>query len=293
MKSPLQKYKIQDNKVFVIRDMHDPFFDTQWHAHPEYQLVAILKGNGTRYIGDSIKPFKGGDTVLTGPGLPHVWRSDNAYFEPANNLSIHGIVIYFSRDFLGEGSMDKEELEDIAKLLQRAARGLEIGGVTNKMITKMMKDLINLRTAKSVIKLLEILEVLAESSELTPITQVDYNYNHPENEKDKMGEVLDYILKNYKEKITLEEVASLANMSESAFSRYFKSRVNKSFIEFVGDVRISNARKLLEELNLNVSQVCYESGFPTLSNFNKQFRVRIGMTPLAYKKLHIKLFQSE
>lgn len=293
MKSPLLKYNIQEQRAFVVRDMHDPYFDTQWHAHPEFQLVAILRGNGTRYIGDSIKPFKGGDTVLTGPGLPHVWRSDNSYFDSKNNLSIHGIAIYFPKDFLGEGSMDKEEFEDISNLLHRAGRGLEIGGDTNLKITKMMKELVSLSKTKSVIKLLEILDFLAESSELTPITQVDYSYNHPENEKDKMGEVLDYILKNFKEKITLQDVASLANMSESAFSRYFKSRVNKSFIEFVGDVRISNARKLLEEMDLNVSQVCYESGFPTLSNFNKQFKIRMGVTPMAYKKSHFKIFKSE
>ncbi|MEP1954955.1 MAG: AraC family transcriptional regulator, partial [Algoriphagus sp.] len=110
------------------------------------------------------------------------------------------------------------------------------------------------------------------------------SYIHPTPEKDKMGDILDYILKNFKEKITLQEVSSMANMSESSFSRYFKSRVNKSFSDFLGDVRISNARKLLQDEDLNISQVCFESGFPTLSNFNKQFKDRIGKTPLNYKK---------
>jgi len=284
MKEPLQKSGIPENKAFVIRDMRDPYFDKQWHAHPEYQLVAILHGSGTRYIGDHIKPFKGGDTVLTGPGLPHVWRSDNAYFDPANGLDIHGIVIYFPENFLGVGSMQKEEFEEISKLLIHAARGLEITGKTNQKVTTLMKEMVNLKGVPSVIMFLEILHVLAESTELLPITQVNYTYNHPASEKDKMGDILDYILKNFKEKITLQEVASLANMSESAFSRYFRSRVNKSFSDFLGDVRISNARKLLQDEDLNISQVCFESGFPTLSNFNKQFKDRIGKTPLNYKK---------
>lgn len=290
MKEPLQKSGIPENKAFVIREMRDPYFDKQWHAHPEYQLVAILRGSGTRYIGDHIKPFKGGDTVLTGPGLPHVWRSDNAYFDPANGLDIHGIVIYFPENFLGEGSMEKEEFEEISNLLVHAARGLEITGKTNQKVVALMKEMVNLSGVPSIIKLLQILHILAESSEIKPITQVNYSYNHPVSEKDRMGEILDYILKNFKEKITLQEVASLANMSESAFSRYFKSRVNKSFSDFLGDVRISNARKLLQDEDLNISQVCFESGFPTLSNFNKQFKDRIGKTPLAYKKEFIEPF---
>ncbi|PZX56957.1 AraC-like DNA-binding protein [Algoriphagus ratkowskyi] len=284
MKAPLQKSRIPENKAFVIREMNDPYFDKQWHAHPEYQLVAILRGSGTRYIGDHIKPFKGGDTVLTGPGLPHVWRSDNAYFDPENGLDIHGIVIYFPDNFLGAGSLQKEEFEEITNLLIHAARGLEITGKTNEKVTKMMKEMVSMKRIPSIIMLLHILQVLAESTELVPITQVNYSYNHPTTEKDKMGDILDFILKNFKEKITLHEVASLANMSESAFSRYFKSRVNKSFSDFLGDVRISNARKLLQDEDLNISQVCFESGFPTLSNFNKQFKDRLGKTPLNYKK---------
>ena len=98
-------------------------------------------------------------------------------------------------------------------------------------------------------------------------------------------------MKNYKEKIKLEEVASLANLSVSAFSRFFKSRANKSFSDFISDVRISHACKLLHEEDINVSEVCYESGFNTLSNFNKQFKDRIGKTPINYRKEYLESFE--
>ena len=290
MKKPLQKSSIPDNKVFVIRDMREPYFDRHWHAHPEYQLFAILKGSGTRYIGDDIRSFRGGELVLTGPGLPHVWRSDNEYFDLSNGLDTHGIVIYFGDSFLGKNAWEKEEFADVAKLLDKSCLGLEITGKTNKKVIGMMKELVRLKGTRSIIMLMEILATLAESTEINTISQVNYSYKQPEPEKDKMGEILEYILKNYKNKISLKEVASLANMSESAFSRYFKSHVNKSFSDFLGDVRISNARKLLQEGDLNISQVCFESGFPTLSNFNKQFKDRLGKTPLAYKKDYIDTF---
>ncbi|SFB08525.1 AraC family transcriptional regulator [Algoriphagus aquimarinus] len=290
MKKPLQKSKIPSNKVFVIKELRESYLDKYWHSHEEYQLNVILKGRGTRYIGDHMKPFKEGDLVLTGPNLPHVWRSDNAYFVPENGLDTHDIVIYFPESFLGKDALEKEEFEEIGKLLAKADRGLEITGHTNRTVTKMMKELVHRKGGASIIGLLEILEVLAHSTELAPITHIDYKSNYTAHEKDKISEILEYVLKNFKEKITLKDVASLANMSESAFSRYFKTRVNKSFSDFLGDVRISNARKLLHDEDLNISQVCYESGFPTLSNFNKQFKDRIGKTPLNYKKEYMEPF---
>ncbi|SFT55229.1 AraC-type DNA-binding protein [Algoriphagus locisalis] len=290
MKKPLQKSKIPANKVFVIKELREPYLDKFWHSHEEFQLNVVLKGRGTRYIGDHMKPFKEGDMVLTGPNLPHVWRSDNIFFDVENKMETHDIVIYFPRNFLGADAFIKEEFEEIEKLLSRADRGLEITGPTNKQVTKMMKELLEKQGASRIIGLLQILDLLAHSPDLAPITQIDYKNNYTAHEKDKISEILEYVLKNFKEKITLSDVASMANMSESAFSRYFKSRVNKSFTDFLGDVRISNARKLLHDEDLNISQVCFESGFPTLSNFNKQFKDRTGKTPLAYKKDYIEPF---
>ena len=291
MKKPLQKSKIPDHKVFVIKELQESFLDKYWHAHEEYQLNVILKGRGTRYIGDHMKPFKEGDLVLTGPNLPHVWRNDNAYFDPANGLDIHDIVIYFPESFLGKDALEKEEFDAIGKLLARAGRGLEITGHTNRVVVKMMQELVHRKGASSIIGLLEILDVLAHSSEMEPIANIDYRSVYATNEKDKISEVLEFIMKNYQERITLQDVASIANMSEGAFSRRFKIHVNKSFSDFLGDVRISNARKMLHDDDLNISQVCYASGFPTLSNFNKQFKDRIGKTPLIYKKEYLNNFE--
>ncbi|MBN3582020.1 AraC family transcriptional regulator [Algoriphagus aestuarii] len=291
MKNPLKKSRIPDTKVFLARELIAPFFDKFWHFHPEYQLVVILKGRGTRYIGDHIKPFKEGDMVMTGPNLPHVWRSDNAYFDPANDLETHLIVVYFPEDFLGEHIFEKEEFEDIGRLMKLSARGVEVSGNTNKEVTQMMKELVKLEGSTQLIQLLQILNYLSHSKEIKPITKAEYINLNKESEKDRMGEVYEYVMKNYKEKILLEDVASLANLSVSAFSRFFKSRANKSFSDFISDVRISHACKLLHEEDINISEVCYESGFNTLSNFNKQFKDRIGKTPLNYRKDYLESFE--
>ncbi|EAZ82995.1 AraC family transcriptional regulator [Algoriphagus machipongonensis] len=290
MKNPLKKSRIPDTKVFVVKELIAPYFDKYWHFHPEYQLVVILKGRGTRYIGDDIKPFKEGDLVMTGPNLPHVWRSDDIYFDPENDLETHLIVIYFPEDFLGNGIFEKEEFEDIGRLMKASIRGLSVNGKSNAEVTKMMKKLVQLKGSSQLVQLLEILTYLSHSKDITPITNPEYINLNKESEKDRMGEVYEYVMNNYKSKITLQEVAELANLSVSAFSRFFKSRANKSFSDFVSDVRISHACKLLHEEDIHISEVCYESGFNTLSNFNKQFKDRIGKTPLNYRKEYLDSF---
>lgn len=290
MKKPFQKSRIPQGKAFVIRELIAPCFDVNWHFHSEYQLFTVLKGSGTRFIGDHMQAFKEGDMVFTGPNLPHLWRSDNSYFDSKNGLESHGIVIYFPDDFLGNSVFAMDEFAEIAQVLQKSDRGIEITGKTNQAIRSMMQELIFMKGGQSIIQLLQILNRMVDSEDCKPITQACYINLNKESETDRMGQVYEYVMKNFKEKITLEEVSEIANLSVSAFSRYFKTRVNKSFSDFLSEVRISHACKLLHEEEMNISEISFECGFFTLSNFNKQFKDRTGKTPLAYKKDYLATF---
>jgi AraC-like DNA-binding protein len=289
MKALVQKSPIPESKAFVVKDLVAPHFDPVWHFHPEYQLFVVLEGRGTRFVGDNIKPFKEGDMVFTGPNLPHFWRNDQAYFDRKNHLSTRGIVIYFQENFLGDAILKKEEMEKIHQLFLKSGYGLEIRGQTNQQVTRLMHELLSLNGVASLIGLLEILDILAHSTECDPIAHSGYINQYKENEKDRMGKVYEYVTKHFNQKITLEEVAALANMTPTSFSRYFKSRVNKSFSEFLGEIRIDHACKLLHEEQINISQIGYECGFPTLSNFNKQFKEITGKTPLKYRKEYLQV----
>lgn len=284
MNKPFQKSKIPDHRAFIVRELIAPTFDTNWHFHPEYQLFLVLEGKGTRFVGNTMKPFREHDLVFTGPNLPHLWRNDQEYFDRPEKRKTHGIVVYFSADFIGEGLLEKEEFEGIKHLLQRTVMGLEVEGETNWLIRPMMKRLLTLKGLESIIHLLKILQLMVESNDCHPIVQAGYTNLNKASEEDRMSQVYDYVMAHFKEGIRLEEVATLTNMTASSFSRYFTSRMNKSFSDFLSDVRISHACKLLHEETTNISEVCYESGFNTLSNFNRQFKDRIGVTPMAYKK---------
>lgn len=285
MKKPLQKSRIPEGKTFVIQELKAPFFDVNWHFHSEYQLFVVLEGKGTRFIGDHMQSFRESDMVLTGPNLPHLWKNDQAYHDPANGLITHGIVIYFPPDFLHEAVFNLDEFEAIAQVLKKSSRGIQILGPTNNQIKIWMKELLQLQGVESIIQLLRILQLLANHPEdCRLIADAEYINTNKESEKDRMGQVYEYVMQNFHTRVHLEEAAQLANLSVSAFSRFFKSRVNKTFSDFLTDVRISHASKLLHESDRTVSEIAYACGFPTLSNFNKLFKERVKKTPLEYRK---------
>ena len=137
VKQPLRKDLEPVAASFIVKELIESHFDPNWHFHPHYQLFLVEEGTGTRFIGDSIKPFGPGDLVFLGPNLPHLWRSDQAYFtqQPApkkSSLTTRGIVVYFQEDFLGHDFFDKQELVPLRQLLNHARQGLEWTGHTLK-----------------------------------------------------------------------------------------------------------------------------------------------------------------
>ncbi len=284
MRKAIKKSPIPTSHAFVVKTLHDQHFDPNWHFHPEYQLFFVLKGAGTRFVGDHIQPFREGNLVFTGPNLPHLWRNDDIYFQGHSHLETEGIVIYFHDNFLSDFFLDKEEMTSIKQLFIQAKRGLDIYGATNRKISKMMKELTRLHAFEGVIQLLQILHLLSVSKEFHLIASPGYNNSFKESETERISEVHAYVMKNFRNKISLEAVASIANMTPTSFSRFFKSRANKTFFSFLSEIRIGYACKQLIDENKNVAEACYDSGFATISNFNKQFKEITGKSPLEYKK---------
>ena len=244
----------------------------------------VLKGSGTRFIGDHVKHFKQGDITFTGPNLPHMWRSDNEGMTVEKNLWSEGIVVYFHEDFIGSSLLQKEEMIKLRQLFQKSLRGLDVSGKTAHAIRAMLTNLLHLEGMESVLELFKILNCLSNTTETTLLASPGYTNSLKEGDTERMNNVHAYVMKNFRGKIDLDTVASLANMTPTSFSRYFKIHANKTFSEFLSEIRIGYACKLLIEDKMNIGQACYESGFQTLSNFNKQFKAITKRTPMSYKK---------
>ncbi len=283
MKQAIKKLPIPISKSYRMLNLIAPHFDPYWHFHQEYQLVVVLKGTGTRFIGDDISHFERGDMVLTGSNLPHVWRNDEEYFQNLG-LETQCIVIYFSSDFMGNSFLFKEEMAAISQLLEKANRGLEVVGETRDRIQEMMQIMLYQKGFNGVISLLQILNVLSTSNDLKFINKKGYLNKVSDSDSKRMSAIHSYILNHYRGPIRLEDVASLANLSPTSFSRYFKAHTNKTFSDFIAELRISLACKLLQKNDLSIIQISHECGYKTLSNFNKKFREITESNPLKYRK---------
>ena len=286
MKPLLEKSIESLNQSFLVKKLQEPFFDPNWHFHPHYQLFTVIKGTGTRFIGDDIRHFEEGDTVFLGPNMPHLWRSDRNYFEKESQLQTEGIVVYFKEDFLGNDFFEKPEMFDIKSFLKNSERGLDLKGTLGSEMVRDLKELLGLTGFEGISKLLNILHKLSVTNDYQYISSSNYTNTHKISETERMRIVHEYVLKHFKENINLSTVASLSNMTEAAFCRYFKSRTNKTFSDFVKEIRIGNACKILQDENKSISQTCYESGYNTVSNFNNQFKSLKGVSPLQYQKLY-------
>lgn len=286
MKPLLEKSIESLNQSFLVKKLQEPFFDPNWHFHPHYQLFTVIKGTGTRFIGDDIRHFEEGDTVFLGPNMPHLWRSDRNYFEKESQLQTEGIVVYFKEDFLGNDFFEKPEMFDIKSFLKNSERGLDLTGTLGTEMVRDLNELLGLTGFEGISKLLNILHKLSVTNDYQYISSSNYTNTHKISETERMRIVHEYVLKHFKENINLSTVASLSNMTEAAFCRYFKSRTNKTFSDFVKEIRIGNACKILQDENKSISQTCYESGYNTVSNFNNQFKSLKGVSPLQYQKLY-------
>ncbi|AWV98294.1 AraC family transcriptional regulator [Arcticibacterium luteifluviistationis] len=284
MRTPLEKNIDSPLSSITVLDLEEPHFDPNWHFHPHYQLFIVLEGEGTRLIGDSIQHFKKGDTVLLGPDLPHLWRNDKSYFEPNSELSTRGIVVYFTQEFLDNTLSNLPESIKLNKLLNDSYRGVEFTGKSKISVKEELLRLAKSDGYDAILTLLSLLNVLSKSTDTAFIASLGYTNTHKKSETERMHNVYEYAMKHFKESIKLEDVANLANMTIPAFCRYFKKRSNKTFSDFISEIRIGHACKMLEDEKYSVAEVCYESGFNTLSNFNKKFKEVTDKTPSQFKK---------
>lgn len=244
----------------------------------------VLKGKGTKFIGDHVKSFKPGDITFLGPDLPHLWRSDAEASVNKNGIYAKGIVVYFQEDFISTSLLNKEEGLMLRQLFKKGLRGFDIIGHTAKKVGQMLIDLPKREGFDAVLALLHILNCLSQTDDIELLASSGYTNTLREGDTHRMNQVYAHVMKNFKRKMPISELASLTNMTPTSFSRYFKTHSNKTFSEFVSEIRIGHACKLLIDKKMNASRACYESGFQTLSNFNRQFKVATKRTPLEYKK---------
>ncbi|GAA5222474.1 AraC family transcriptional regulator [Membranihabitans marinus] len=261
----------------------DPYRHIPWHYHPEYELTYIHRGYGELFVGDKLVDYDHEEIVLFGPNLPHEWRSkkkdDPDYY--SESVSIH-----FGHNFVGESFYNLSESKSLINLLEIAKRGIR---VTHKKTKRYVKEklftLPETTGLNRIITLLQILEKISESSELELMSSSSFTQSTESIQDFKVNKIYEFVLKNFMHSISVTEAANIVNMTKTSFCRFFKERTNKSFIQYVNEIRIGYACKLLLEGELSISQVAFDSGFENISYFNRQFKQLKDYTPTEYREM--------
>lgn len=277
MKPQIQKLPLSENSSFIADTFVTPYFETPWHYHSEYELVLIIKGQGTRFVGNHISSYKEGNLTFIGPDVPHLFRKENAHDDGGS------LVIHFREDFLGKDLIQAPEMQKIVQLFRRSKMGLNITGETAALVSERMYHLLDGQGMDRLIMLFGILHILAQSTDLDMLSSAEVaGQNSRDN--DRLNKVFDYVMTHFRSEIKLEEIAEIVHMSYSGFCRYFKNRTKKNFIHFVNEVRIGYSCKLLLEKDVSVASACYQAGFNNLANFNEQFKKFLKLTPYQFKQ---------
>ncbi len=272
------------NQSFSVRHDTVPFFFNKWHYHSEIEILYIVQGQGTQFIGDHISRFSDGDILIIGSNLPHYWRCDDNYFQDTPDLIAEGKVVHFIQDFWGEKFLSLPENMGINEIFKKAERGISINGKTREQIKPILDLMLNSIGSLRIILLLKMLYIIASSTELTFLSSASFQNTYNKSETERLNDIYKYTMSNFKQKISLEEIASISCLSVNSFCRYFKSQTKKTFSQFLMEIRIGHSCKLLIENRLSVSTICLESGFNNFSNFNRYFKLITGLSPLEYKK---------
>ena len=274
---------LTQNDVFIIINSEKVGFDYPIHYHSAYELTLILHSSGNRIVGDSVEKYSLNDLVLIGPEIYHRWDDDDISPEKRNNA--HVITIQFSKELFDQTIFLKESFSSIKNLLRDSQRGLKFVGETFSIVAEKMKNLTVVKNFESVIAFLEILNTLSISKEKKFLASDGFMSIKENAQGDRVNKMYTYILTHFNNSnLRITELADESNMSASAFGHFFKKSTNKSFTQFVVDMRLGFASKLLLNSNDSISEIAYKSGFNNIANFNRLFKKNKFSTPKQYRQ---------
>lgn len=277
MKSIKEITPIKSDDPFVILKHQNALFDYPLHFHNEYELNLITNFKGKRTVGDSVEVCEPTDLTLLGPELKHLWKSE----ELISHANV--VTIQFQEHFLHSKIMSYSVSKDIKKLLELSKRGISFSNPTKSIVINLIASIDNNKNFKDFLTFLEILHLLSTSKDMKVLSSPpSANYNE-QRESRRISLITNYIKNHYQEEIKLAKVAQMVNMSESAFSHYFKKRTSQSFTSYLQEYRLGVVTKLLTETNMPISEISFAAGFNSLSNFNRAFKKKHSMSPKEFK----------
>jgi len=285
LKELLEQIKLNPEESFYIGIFQDHIDQSTWHYHQEFELSFITEGTGKRIVGDSVEAFYPGDLIFIGPGIPHVWFSDSPSTKPQSGRTLESVYLLFNHTILPEKLTVLPEFSAVNRAIRYSERGIRITGDTLNQVSRLMLQLPYLNALKRLMLFYEIMDLIGNSDTFTYLASADYARTRFQTTNSRVKKVHEFLMKNYREEITLEQVAEVAHLAPASASRFFKAATGLSIFESLNKIKIEYARQLLLNTDMSVVHISYDCGFNNLSHFNKQFKKFSGWTPSQYRRL--------
>jgi AraC-like DNA-binding protein len=269
-------------KPFVVRKISLPSFSSDFHFHNECQLVYIVSGTGTRIIGDSVESYQEGDLAFVGPNVPHVWYSKTSPNQE-EKMAI-SVALYMNPVTVAENLKPFIDTQALAAFFEQSARGISIVGAKRETISTILQESVHQKEVPLLASFLKILELLMDSKDIIWLNDASLLKTYSSKNQGRVSKLMHFIQENFRTEITLEQAASVADLQLHSFCRFFKQLTHHTFSDFLNEVRIGFACKLLQQSDLPVTQVAYECGYSNISYFNRTFKKIHGITPRDYRQ---------
>ncbi|MFK7900218.1 MAG: AraC family transcriptional regulator [Cyclobacteriaceae bacterium] len=277
----IQKSILLDDATYQLIRGDKAFFEDTYHFHDEIEIVGIVSGRGELSIGDQQHEFNSGEVYAIGNQLPHQWKWDESYEEEPEIY-----VLNVRSNLLGHEFLNRKEVQKLRLLISKSYRGLKVDQEAADKAIPLLQKLENADNIEGISTLLWLLKYVGCCKGYDQLVGHTYTIMRDSKEiemDDKISMILKYIKDNIQAELSTKSAAVYFSMSEISFSRYFKSKTNMSFIQFVNEFRISQAIKLMYETDLNIKQIAYEVGYNNIEYFNKRFKSSRNITPTEYK----------
>ncbi|WP_128547098.1 AraC family transcriptional regulator [Larkinella soli] len=284
MKPLLFRVPTVNDRSFRVQIDDGPHFYDRLHFHPELQLTLIREGVGTQVVGDRIERFRPYDVLLLGANLPHVLRNDPDYFMSGSTRRVLAHSVLFRFEPLEGSLFGMPEMAHLTQLFREARHGVRVRYGPDDPVVRQLERLPSARPFEQLMTLLTVLDHLSAEPQREVLSITAYEQPRRPDDHQRLDNVFTFLLKNYDQPITLEDVAGVAHLTPSAFCRFFRLHTRKTFTQVLNEVRVEQACRFLQESTLPVGQIAFSCGYTNLSNFNRQFRTITGLTPGRYMK---------
>jgi AraC-like DNA-binding protein len=277
MKLSLENIKPDEGssfKILLTPNLNEIYY---WHFHPEIELVFVEAEKGVRHIGDHISTYEGSDLALIGSYIPHL------NFDYGVKTTVETVVVQFKQNFHEDAFYKQPEMHLIYELMERAATGIAFYGTTKIKAGALLKKLNGLSAFDQLLLLIQIFQLLATSKEYTLLNTRPIASHAVIKEQERMHQIYKYVEAHFQEPIKINDIAKKVNLTDAAFCRYFKKSTKLTYTDFVNQYRVNHSKKLLMQ-DANVTEACYDSGFESLSYFNKTFKKITGQNPSLFRK---------